>query len=121
MSGCFYHSSVRSLITVRSSTGYYNLNGKVERSQKTDWEEFYSIIDLNSPDLNKLLEGWQDYYNQERPHGSLNGKTPWERWYELSSKTPFQDEVEALYDPSKERFRLQNYRDLLAVQRLLEQ
>jgi transposase InsO family protein len=75
-----------------------HLNGKVERSQKTDWEEFYSTVDLTSPDLEQKLEAWQDYYNQGRPHGSLHGKTPWERWLELLHQTPYRDEIEALYD-----------------------
>ena len=44
-----------------------HLNGKVERTQKTDWEEFYSTVDLASPDLNDKLREWQDYYNHERP------------------------------------------------------
>jgi transposase InsO family protein len=95
-----------------------HLNGKVERTQKTDWEEFYSTVDLASPDLNDKLKEWQDYYNHERPHGSLKNQTPWERWWELSSKAPFYDEVEALYDDTKERFRVQNYRADLELQRV---
>ena len=39
-----------------------HLNGKVERSQKTDWEEFYSTVDLADLDLNEKLRQWQDYY-----------------------------------------------------------
>lgn len=88
-----------------------HLNGKVERSQKTDWDEFYSSIgDLKTSDLPDKLREWQDYYNHERPHGSLNNKTPWEKWFELADKTPLWEEVEALYDPGKERIRAQNYR-----------
>ncbi len=56
------------------------------------------------------MREWQDYYNHERPHGSLNNKTPWEKWFELADKTPLREEVEALYDPAKERIREQNYR-----------
>jgi transposase InsO family protein len=87
-----------------------HLNGKVERSQKTDWDEFYSSVDLGPPDLNEQLRPWQDYYNHERPHGSLNNRTPWEVWWELEGKTPIHEEVEALYDDTKERFKEQNYR-----------
>ena len=47
-----------------------HLNGKVERSQRTDLEEFYASVDLCTPDLEQRLEQWQDDYNQERPHGS---------------------------------------------------
>ena len=56
-----------------------HLNVKVERSHKTDLEEFWSMADLASPDLAMKLDEWQDYYNEFRPHGSLHGKTPWER------------------------------------------
>jgi transposase InsO family protein len=56
-----------------------HLNGKVERTQKTDWEEFYSTVDLDSPNLNEKLREWQDYYNHERPHVSLKKQVPWEK------------------------------------------
>jgi transposase InsO family protein len=82
-----------------------HLNGKVERSQRTDLEEFYATVDLKSPDLPDRLREWQDYYNQFRPHGSLDGRTPWEVWYERSARTPFLDEVEAAFDISVERIR----------------
>jgi transposase InsO family protein len=95
-----------------------HLNGKVERSQKTDLEEFWATVDLASLDLEKKLDDWQVYYNEFRPHGSLHGQTPWERWGELSIKTPFTDEVEALYDTSKERIQDQNYRVDLELRKL---
>jgi transposase InsO family protein len=95
-----------------------HLNGKVERSQKTDLEEFWSRVDLTSPDLEKQLDDWQCYYNEFRSHGSLKGKTPWERWGELLFKTPFTDEVEAMYDHAKERIQHQNYRVDLELRRL---
>jgi transposase InsO family protein len=47
-----------------------HLNGKVERSQRTDLDEFYPTIDLQSSDLPQRLQEWQDHYNQYRPHGS---------------------------------------------------
>ena len=40
-----------------------HLNGKVERSQQTDLQEFYRTVDLNDPDLNNKLAEWQFYYN----------------------------------------------------------
>ena len=98
-----------------------HLNGKVERTQKTDWEEFYSITDLQSPDLEKQLQEWQDYYNHYRPHGSLDNKTPWKKWMELYLITPICEEVEAMYDPTKERIRHQNYWADLQLARLLEE
>jgi transposase InsO family protein len=95
-----------------------HLHGKVERSQKTDWDEFYSAVDLASSDLDEKLQKWQDYYNHERPHGSLGNRTPWEVWWELESKTPLYEEVEAMYDDSKERLKVQNYRADLDLQKL---
>ena len=59
------------------SFSFYPLNGKVERSQKTDLEEFYATANLsNFKNLREELECWQFYYNWERPHGALKGKTP---------------------------------------------
>ncbi len=87
-----------------------HLNGKAERSQKTGLEELWATADLADSDMGKKLDGWQVYYNEFRPHGSLHGQTAWERWGELSLKTPFTDEVEALYDSSKGRIQHQHYR-----------
>jgi hypothetical protein len=83
-----------------------HLNGKVERSQKTDREEFWAVADLNSPDLELRLAEWQHYYNWDRPHGSLNGETPIERLHTKSEDTPFWDEVEAKYTLIASDFRL---------------
>jgi transposase InsO family protein len=44
-----------------------HLNGKVERSQQTDWIEFYSSADLDDPTLPDRLEEWQFFYNWHRP------------------------------------------------------
>jgi transposase InsO family protein len=46
-----------------------HLNGKVERSQRTDLDEFCRTADLKSHDLSQRLEEWQDHYNQYRVHG----------------------------------------------------
>lgn len=94
------------------------LNGKVERSQRTDLDEFYSTVDLKDPDLQTLLAEWQHYYNWDRPHSSLEGKTPIERLNELSDKTLLWEEVAAKFDPTKERLQEQNYRDELALRKL---
>lgn len=53
-----------------------HLNGKVERSQKTDLQEFWATISLNDTELRDRLDEWQFYYNWHRPHSSLGGKTP---------------------------------------------
>ena len=95
-----------------------HLNGKVERSQKTDLQEFYSTVDLDDHHLVDKLQEWQHYYNWDRPHGSLNGKTPMEKYFELADKTPFRDEVEFNYDASKERIQEQNYQVDLQIRKL---
>lgn len=54
-------------------------NGCVERSHRTDEEEFYQETDINFSDLNDLnqkLETWVECYNTKRLHFSLNFATP---------------------------------------------
>jgi len=65
-----------------------HLNGKVERSQRTDKEEFYSTVKLELGDLTDSVSEWQTYYNWQITHGSLNGLTPMEKVCELMDKTP---------------------------------
>jgi transposase InsO family protein len=59
------------------------LNGKVERSHRIDAEEFYRLLHGVVIDDTKLfndkLREWEDFYNYHRPHGSLDGQTPYER------------------------------------------
>lgn len=59
------------------------LNGKVERSHRTDAEEFYRLLEgvvIDDSELfNARLREWEDFYNFERPHGALAGQTPYER------------------------------------------
>jgi transposase InsO family protein len=87
-----------------------HLNGKVERSQRTDLEEFYPTADLNNfGALREELGCWQFYYNWQRPHGSLKGKTPSQVESALSDKTPLQEEVWNMYDPSSEHIQIANY------------
>ena len=55
------------------------LNGKVERSHRTDGEEFYQLLTYtNDVDLNSKLKDWEHFYNYDRPHGAFKGKTPYE-------------------------------------------
>ena len=59
--------------------GTPRLNGKVERSHKSDKQEFYQFLHYTDDvDLNKKLKIWEDFYNFHRPHGAFNGKTPYE-------------------------------------------
>ncbi len=85
------------------------LNGKVERVQKTVLYEFYAMADLDDPELQDRLDEWVFHYNWLRGHGSLSGKAPIDRVTQRSSQTPFTEEVEAMYDPFKERLREANY------------
>jgi len=55
------------------------LNGKVERSHRTDQEEFYQLLSYTDDvDLNEKLKLWEHYYNFNKPHSAFNGKTPYE-------------------------------------------
>ena len=55
------------------------LNGKVERSHRSDQEEFYQLLSYKDDvDLNKKLDAWEQFYNFNRPHGAFGGKTPYE-------------------------------------------
>jgi transposase InsO family protein len=87
-----------------------HLNGKVERSQKTDLDEFYSGIELKDPRLLTKLRAWEEYYNKERSHSSLQGKTPCQRYQELKDIIPNLEEIHANYDISQEVFAIQNYK-----------
>lgn len=98
--------------------GSPHLNGKVERSQKTDKIEFYSTIDLPSPKLDILLAEWQHYYNWDRPHSAHNGKTPMERYCELMEQTPLSEEVADAYHPEREHIQEQNYKLELQLRKL---
>ncbi len=95
-----------------------HLNGKVERSQKTDKTEFYPTVDLNSNNLDDLLAEWQHYYNWDRPHSAHHGKSPMERYFELSDITPFSDEAYQDYNPVTERIQNANYKVDLELRRL---
>jgi len=51
----------------------------VERSHRSDQEEFYQLLSYKDDiDLETKFEEWEDFYNFNRPHGAFNGKTPYE-------------------------------------------
>lgn len=55
------------------------LNGKVERSHRSDQEEFYQLLTYKDDvDLEEKLTEWERFYNFARPHGAHQGKTPYE-------------------------------------------
>lgn len=95
-----------------------HLNGKVERSQRTDKEEFYSTADLNLNTLTDEIAEWQFYYNWQRTHGSLNGMTPIEKVVQLGDKTPYHQEVGDAYIVENERIKDANYQVDLKLREL---
>jgi transposase InsO family protein len=66
------------------------LNGKVERSHRIDQEEFYRLLDgvvIDDADVfNQKLQEWEDFYNFNRPHGGLDGQTPYDRLRQKTTK-----------------------------------
>jgi transposase InsO family protein len=76
-----------------------HLNGKVERSHWIDDQEFYQLLNQGgvTDDIhlfNEKLREWEDYYNYHRPHGALDGQTPYERLLsrrELKCHRPLRD------------------------------
>lgn len=66
-----------------------HLNGKVERAQRTSLEEFWSTVELDTPDLEHRPQEWQHHYNWERPHSALAGSMPIDRCCELIAKARY--------------------------------
>src|SRR5215510_4384751 len=67
----------------RIPPGCPEVNGKVERSHRTDEEEFYRRMTFRTAaELTAKLRRWEHEYNHRRPHLALAGKTP-ERVCEL--------------------------------------
>lgn len=91
-----------------------HLNGKVERSQQTDKNEFWSLLDLSdkSLNLNALAIEWQNFYNKKRPHSSLKGKTPFQKLKEVEKMIPLQLDVTKKFWESKEKVIPRNYQYL---------
>lgn len=67
--------------------GEKELNGKVERSHRIDEQYFYWKADTRSLDkFNQSLKKWLKQYNEQRPHGGLDYKTPKEKLESLGLK-----------------------------------
>ena len=90
------------------------MNGKVERTQQTDKNEFWSLIDLSdkSLDLNALAIEWQDFYNKKRLHSSLKGKTPYQKLKQVEKLIPIQPDVTKKFWESEEKVIPRNYQYL---------
>ncbi|HEY3209004.1 MAG TPA: integrase core domain-containing protein [Actinomycetota bacterium] len=78
-----YHVLDRGIGHVYIKPATPRLNGKVERSHRIDQEEFYRMLEgvvIDDTGLfNERLREWEDFYNFNRPHGSLGGQTPYEK------------------------------------------
>ncbi len=78
-----YHVLDRGIRHVYIKPATPRLNGKVERSHRIDEEEFYWMLQgvvIDDAELfNDKLQEWEDFYNFNRPHGGLDGQTPYER------------------------------------------
>jgi transposase InsO family protein len=90
-SGFHWHLEERDIRHVYIRPRTPHLNGKVERSHRVDEQEFYQLLDKdgiadNIHLFNDKLREWEDYYNFHRPHGGLDGQTPYEKL--LAKKAP---------------------------------
>src|SRR5262249_36377646 len=62
------------------------LNGKVERSHRTDVAEFFKLPSYTDDvDLSEKVREWEQFYNLARPHGAHGGKTRYEVFRERLS------------------------------------
>lgn len=70
------------------------LNGKVERSHRSDGQESYQLLSYKDDvDLEEKLDEWERFNDFHRPHGAHDGKTPYEVLWEklLSTNSMFRD------------------------------
>jgi transposase InsO family protein len=55
-------------------------------------EEFYRMLDGvvidDTQPFNDKLQQWEDFYNFHRPHGGLDGQTPYERLRQKTTTPP---------------------------------
>ena len=60
-------------------------NGKVERFHQTMAREWgYGLLYASSEHRRRALPYWLDYYNEQRPHSALGGRSPISRVHNLS-------------------------------------
>ena len=54
--------------------------GSMTKSSTSSWTSGGIADDIHL--FNEKLREWEDYYNYHRPHGALDGQTPYERLIE---------------------------------------
>ena len=60
---------------------YPQANGRVERSHRTDEEEFYRVIPVKAPhEWIYKIHKWEHRYNYQRAHMALGMITPYQAW-----------------------------------------
>ena len=68
--------------------GYPQANGKVERSHRTDDEEFYRRYPVKDPrEWQYRLPKWEHEYNYQRPHQALSNLTPYQAWLKYKKES----------------------------------
>lgn len=67
-----------------------NTNGKVERFNRTLQDEFIRVVHMEDyEDAKNKLDEYIRYYNNDRPHQGIKGKTPAERY--MTNNKQYQD------------------------------
>jgi transposase InsO family protein len=62
-------------------------NGRVERSHRTDDEEFYNLNPVKNPRVWKYrISSWEKFYNFHRPHQSLGNLSPYQYWLKFKKE-----------------------------------
>jgi len=76
-----WHVEVLGIRHAYIKRGKPQLNGKVERSHRSDVQEFYQLLSYTGDvDLEAKLGQWKHFYNFHRPHGAFKGKYPMKRF-----------------------------------------
>lgn len=83
------------LIHYFNRPNYPQGNGRIERSFRTDEEEFYQVADLPADPggLQIALQSWNKIYEKIRPHQALGYKTPDQFYRDWLSTQKSQQEV----------------------------
>ena len=76
-----FHWHVEDLGTRRAciKRGTPQLNGKAERSHRSDQQEFYQLLSYKGDvDPRAKPDAWERFCNFARSHGAHNGQTPYD-------------------------------------------
>jgi len=66
-----------------------HLNGKVERSQRTDLDEFYATVPLDGPDLTEQLQEWQRFCYWEKLMEAFTAGLPLNDFWNYPTGPPY--------------------------------